>query len=62
MATELPFDVELKAGPFAVRIRGSMDRVERAEATGAAYVVDFKTGRRTVTAGQVEAHPQLGVY
>ncbi|MEY9936003.1 ATP-dependent helicase [Streptacidiphilus sp. MAP5-3] len=62
VATEQPFDVELKAGPYAVRIRGTMDRVEQEASTGAAYVVDFKTGRRTVTAAQVGAHPQLGVY
>ncbi|WP_063774312.1 ATP-dependent helicase [Streptacidiphilus rugosus] len=62
VGTEQPFDVELKAGPYAVRIRGTMDRVEREESTGAAYVVDFKTGRRTPTQSQVLAHPQLGVY
>jgi superfamily I DNA/RNA helicase/RecB family exonuclease len=62
VATEQPFDVELKAGPYAVRIRGTMDRVEREDATGAAYVVDFKTGRNTPTKAQVEEHPQLGVY
>jgi ATP-dependent exoDNAse (exonuclease V) beta subunit len=62
VATEQPFDVELKAGPYAVRIRGTMDRVEREAATGAAYVVDFKTGRTTPTRTQVEEHPQLGVY
>ncbi|SEK29865.1 ATP-dependent helicase [Streptacidiphilus jiangxiensis] len=62
VAVEQPFDVELKAGPYAVRIRGTMDRVERENATGAAYVVDFKTGRNTPTRAQVEEHPQLGVY
>ncbi|RAG83747.1 hypothetical protein DN069_20670, partial [Streptacidiphilus pinicola] len=62
VATEQPFDVELKAGPYAVRIRGTMDRVEREDATGAAYVVDFKTGRHTPTKAQVEEHPQLAVY
>jgi superfamily I DNA/RNA helicase/RecB family exonuclease len=62
VATEQPFNVELKAGPYAVRIRGTMDRVERENATGAAYVVDFKTGRNTPTKAHVEENPQLGVY
>ncbi|WP_225446764.1 ATP-dependent DNA helicase [Streptacidiphilus sp. PB12-B1b] len=61
-ATEHPFEVELKVGDHAVRIRGSMDRVERDGATGAAYVVDFKTGKRVVSSAELAAHPQLGVY
>jgi RecB family exonuclease len=38
-----------------------MDRVE-ADAEGAAYVVDFKTGRKKPTAAEVARHPQLAVY
>ena len=45
VATEHGFDVTLEAGAYEVRIRGSMDRVER-DAEGRAYVVDFKTGKR----------------
>jgi len=60
-ATEHPFEVELKAGDHLVRIRGSMDRVER-EPGGAAFVVDFKTGKRPVPGPELLNHPQLGVY
>ncbi|GFH37693.1 ATP-dependent helicase [Streptomyces pacificus] len=61
VATEHEFDVTLEAGPYEVRIRGSMDRVERDE-RGRAYVVDFKTGKQAPTKGEVERHPQLAVY
>ncbi|MFF3211912.1 UvrD-helicase domain-containing protein [Streptomyces sp. NPDC002886] len=61
VATEHDFDVTLEAGEYAVRVRGSMDRVE-ADAQGRAYVVDFKTGKAAPTAKEVERHPQLAVY
>ncbi|MER6911559.1 ATP-dependent DNA helicase [Streptomyces sp. NPDC000594] len=61
LATEHGFDVTLEAGEYAVRIRGSMDRVER-DAQGRVYVVDFKTGKSAPTAREVEHHPQLAVY
>ncbi|MEV7427308.1 MULTISPECIES: ATP-dependent helicase [unclassified Streptomyces] len=60
-ATEHGFDVTLEAGPYEVRIRGSMDRVER-DAEGHAYVVDFKTGKQAPTKDEVARHPQLAVY
>lgn len=44
-----------------MRIRGSMDRVER-DADGRAYVVDFKTGKQSPTKDEVHRHPQLAVY
>ncbi|EFL17471.1 ATP-dependent DNA helicase [Streptomyces sp. C] len=61
VATEHDFDVTLDAGGYAVRIRGSMDRVE-ADPQGRAYVVDFKTGKGAPTREQVARHPQLAVY
>ncbi|MER5871086.1 ATP-dependent DNA helicase [Streptomyces sp. NPDC002044] len=61
VATEHAFDVTLDAGEYAVRIRGSMDRVE-ADPQGRAYVVDFKTGKATPTKDEVARHPQLAVY
>ncbi|WP_420711798.1 PD-(D/E)XK nuclease family protein [Streptomyces sp. NRRL F-5123] len=61
VASEYDFDVTLAAGDAQVRIRGSMDRVET-DAQGAAYVVDFKTGRAKPTAAEVARHPQLAVY
>ncbi|MDI5970411.1 UvrD-helicase domain-containing protein [Streptomyces sp. SL13] len=61
VASEREFDVTLEAGPYQVRVRGSMDLVER-DAEGRVYVVDFKTGKRAPTAAEVERHPQLAVY
>ncbi|WP_420716648.1 ATP-dependent helicase [Streptomyces sp. WM6368] len=61
VATEHEFDVTLEAGDVAVRIRGSMDRVE-ADPQGRAYVVDFKTGKSAPTKDEVDRHPQLAVY
>ncbi|MFF3262773.1 ATP-dependent helicase [Streptomyces sp. NPDC002932] len=60
-ASEHDFDVTLEAGEYEVRIRGSMDRVERDE-DGRAYVVDFKTGKQSPTKDEVARHPQLAVY
>lgn len=60
-ASEHDFDVTLEAGEYAVRIRGSMDRVEE-DAEGRAYVVDFKTGKGAPTKDEVATHPQLAVY
>ncbi|MFB6890612.1 ATP-dependent helicase [Kitasatospora sp. NPDC056327] len=61
VATEHGFDVTLDAGGVQVRIRGSMDRVEKDEA-GRAYVVDFKTGKQTPTDRSLPEHKQLAVY
>lgn len=61
VASEHGFDVTLEAGSYEVRIRGSMDRVER-DAEGRAYVVDFKTGKQAPSAADVARHPQLAVY
>ncbi|MFE9965839.1 ATP-dependent helicase [Streptomyces sp. NPDC005525] len=60
-ASEHDFDVTLEAGEYEVRIRGSMDRVER-DADGRAYVVDFKTGKQAPTKDEIARHPQLAVY
>ncbi|WP_193386442.1 ATP-dependent helicase [Streptomyces xiaopingdaonensis] len=59
--SEHEFDVTLKAGEYEVRIRGTMDRIER-DASGRAYVVDFKTGRAKPASAEVASHPQLAVY
>lgn len=61
VGSEHGFDVTLEAGDHTVRVRGSMDRVER-DGQGRAYVVDFKTGRTRPTAPEVARHPQLAVY
>ncbi|WP_457032388.1 ATP-dependent helicase [Kitasatospora sp. P5_F3] len=61
VATEHDFDLTLPVGEVSVRIRGSMDRVERDEA-GRAYVVDFKTGKQLPTDKSLPEHKQLAVY
>ncbi|MEE1938890.1 ATP-dependent DNA helicase [Streptomyces sp. TRM 70361] len=61
LATEHDFEVTLRAGEHRIRVRGSMDRVERGP-DGRAYVVDFKTGKNKPTADEVEHHAQLAVY
>ncbi|MER0244442.1 ATP-dependent DNA helicase [Streptomyces sp. HSW2009] len=61
VGSEHAFDVTLEVAEHRVRIRGSMDRVER-DADGRAYVVDFKTGKQSVTRDAVAHHPQLAVY
>ncbi|MFF2081876.1 ATP-dependent helicase [Kitasatospora sp. NPDC058162] len=61
VATEHGFDVTLDVGGVSVRIRGSMDRVEKDHA-GRAYVVDFKTGKQIPTDKSLPDHKQLAVY
>ncbi|MFB7946221.1 ATP-dependent helicase [Kitasatospora phosalacinea] len=61
VATEHGFDLTLDVGGVAVRIRGSMDRVE-ADAAGRAYVVDFKTGKQVPSDKSLPDHRQLAVY
>ncbi|MFD5467294.1 ATP-dependent helicase [Kitasatospora sp. NPDC127059] len=61
VATEHGFDVTLDVGGVSVRIRGSMDRVEKDRA-GRAYVVDFKTGKQIPTDKSMPEHKQLAVY
>ncbi|MFI8082567.1 ATP-dependent helicase [Kitasatospora sp. NPDC086009] len=61
VATEHGFDVTLDVGGVSVRIRGSMDRVEKDDA-GRAYVVDFKTGKEAPTDKSLPEHKQLAVY
>ncbi|MQS13904.1 ATP-dependent helicase [Streptomyces kaniharaensis] len=61
VATEHGFDVTLDVGGVSVRIRGSMDRVEKDEG-GRAYVVDFKTGKQIPTEKSLPEHKQLAVY
>ncbi|MER7580512.1 ATP-dependent DNA helicase [Kitasatospora sp. NPDC097691] len=61
VATEHGFDVTLDVGGVSVRIRGSMDRVEK-DTAGRAYVVDFKTGKQLPTDKSLPEHKQLAVY
>ncbi|WP_316526426.1 ATP-dependent helicase [Kitasatospora brasiliensis] len=61
VATEHGFDVTLDVGGVQVRIRGSMDRIEK-DTAGRAYVVDFKTGKQIPTDKSLPEHKQLAVY
>jgi RecB family exonuclease len=61
VAAEAQFDVIVPAGDDAVRLRGSMDRVEL-DSGGRAVVVDLKTSKTAPTEAAVAEHPQLGVY
>ena len=44
-----------------VQIKGRVDRVER-DAEGRAVIIDIKTGSAGPRTGELERHPQLGVY
>ncbi|MFF5206869.1 ATP-dependent helicase [Streptosporangium sp. NPDC000396] len=44
-----------------VQIKGRVDRVER-DADGRAVIIDIKTGKNGPKDGEIERHPQLGVY
>jgi RecB family exonuclease len=61
LAAEHEFEVATTVGGRAVRLAGSMDRVELDD-DGAVHVVDLKTGTNTPTGKEVERHPQLGFY
>jgi RecB family exonuclease len=43
------------------RLRGSIDRVERAP-DGSVVIVDLKTGAAITKQAEIDAHPQLGAY
>jgi superfamily I DNA/RNA helicase/RecB family exonuclease len=52
---------QLRAQVGAVEITGRVDRLER-DPDGRAIVVDLKTGSAPVPSGDLDRHPQLGVY
>ncbi|GAA2929342.1 hypothetical protein GCM10020221_26470 [Streptomyces thioluteus] len=61
VASEHPFDVTLKAEQYLVRVRGSMDRVERDEA-GPGVRGRLQDRQEPPSAREVARHPQLAVY
>ncbi len=61
LGVEVDFDVEIDVAGEAVRLVGTVDRLERA-GDGRLRVVDFKTGKRPPTADATASHEQLGVY
>ncbi|HVE23790.1 MAG TPA: PD-(D/E)XK nuclease family protein, partial [Sporichthya sp.] len=61
LGAEVPFDVTVETPDEPVRLRGSLDRVER-DQDGRMRVVDFKTSKTSVSVGEAEAHPQMATY
>ncbi|HUP99398.1 MAG TPA: ATP-dependent DNA helicase [Aeromicrobium sp.] len=60
LAAEHEFDVVVDVDGRAVRLRGSMDRVERED--DGIHIVDFKTSRNAVSLKDSQEHAQLGLY
>ena len=60
LAAEHEFDVIADVDGRAVRLRGSMDRVERS--ADGVHVVDFKTSKQAIKLKDAEEHAQLGLY
>ncbi|MFF3665313.1 ATP-dependent helicase [Microtetraspora malaysiensis] len=58
VALEEPFTAVLSEG---VHIKGRVDRVERDD-DGRAVIIDIKTGGVKPKDGEIDRHPQLGVY
>lgn len=61
LGVEVGFSTVVDCGQEQVEVTGSADRVER-DGLGRIHVVDFKTGRRAPSAGDVASMDQLGVY
>ncbi|MBN9606455.1 MAG: ATP-dependent helicase [Actinomycetales bacterium] len=63
VGSEDRFVLEYPAGDEgpALRVSGSIDRVERA-ADGSVVIVDLKTGTPVTNQGLIDANPQLGSY
>ncbi|MGQ0837665.1 ATP-dependent helicase [Actinokineospora sp.] len=58
VAVERDMSVEL---PDAITVRGRVDRLE-VDARGRPVIVDVKTGKAPVSAGNAQEHPQMAVY
>jgi RecB family exonuclease len=61
VASEHGFDVTVGVGSHGVRLRGSFDRVE-VDREGAVRIADLKTQKSRLSAAELPAHPQMGVY
>lgn len=61
VGVELPFSVEIDVDGEPMRLRGTVDRLER-DAHGRLRVVDFKSSRTLPTQAEAGASEQLGVY
>ena len=61
LASERKFEITVTIEDVPIRLRGTVDRLE-IDADGALHVVDFKTSKSAVGAGDLKAHPQLGLY
>ena len=61
VGVEVPFEFTLEVGGRTVRVRGTVDRLERLP-SGALRVIDFKSSRRVPSKAEAAAHEQLGLY
>lgn len=61
LAVEEKLQVDMELDGLNVQLNGVIDRVE-VDQQGRAYVVDLKTGSRSVTVAEMAQLPQLGVY
>lgn len=61
VGVEVPFDVDIEVDGRTVRVRGSVDRLERLD-DGTLRVVDFKSSRRAPSKAEAEGHEQVGLY
>ncbi len=63
LAVELDMEAELPAAAeeLRVRLRGRVDRLE-VDRQGRPVIVDVKTSKNAVSAGDAEKHPQLAAY
>src|SRR5699024_3887539 len=61
LAVEEKLQVVMDLDGVNVELNGVIDRVE-VDQQGRAYVVDLKTGSRSVTVAEMAQLPQLGVY
>jgi len=61
VGTEVPFDVTVPVDGREVRLRGQVDRLERAP-DGSLHVVDLKTGKTPPAKKELAEHLQLGTY
>lgn len=61
VGTEVAFDVTVPVPDGEVRLRGQVDRLERAP-DGALHVVDLKTTKSKASRAELAEHAQLGTY
>lgn len=61
LGVEVDFETTVEVDGERVKLRGSVDRLER-DSQGRLRIVDFKTGRHVPTQARVDEMDQLGIY